>query len=332
MKKFKYPLQILPKDKSLQETYYSYSLEKLDVTFFGNTCQKTGVKATLMFDQLVKHIAMPQRKAVFWNSKDPKDKEWEKACQKCFAPVAFKENRRLGEKVEYFSCMVWDIDDGKSQYDDILKILMDADLQFIMHTSYSHTPEKHKFRVIFPLVKAIPVAYFEAYAEIVTRAFMEISDGQFIDQQAIGNRASTYNCAYLTPHYRGDWNDGSARVNIFDKVQERFEQIQRRKSFDFLEEQFSSSSTRTRHPCHIDDKQDKIARLNTDKDVRSEFASFIGARKRGSYWEKWECPDCKKSDATSFHEAHGRAFCNHNSSCGGSWLLPELAKIKGWFS
>lgn len=330
--RFKYPLRILKRDPSLQSQYYSHNYdERFVVTFFGNTCQKEGVKANLLFDQLVKHIAMPQRKAVFWDSEDPRDREWEKACQKCFAPVSYKENRRLGEKVEYFTCMVWDIDDGKSQYDDILKILQDADLRFIMHTSYSHTPQKHKFRVVFPLVKPIPVAYFEAYAEIVTRAFMEISGGQFIDQQAIGNKASTYNCAYLTPHYRGDWNDGDKMICIFDKVQERFEKLQRTKSLDFLNKQFSSSAQRHRHVCHIDDRRDRVARLNVDPTVRSQFASFIGARKRGQYWEKWECPSCNKKDATSFHEKHGRAYCNHNSSCGGqSWLLPELASLKGW--
>ena len=148
--KYKYPLKILPRDKSLQNKYFSfYDDDRWEVTFFGNMCQKHGFKGSLLFEDLVKHIAMPQRRAVFWDSEDPRDREWEKACQKAFAPVVFKENRRLGEKVQYFTCMVWDIDDGKSKYDDILKILMDADLQFLMHTSYSHTPEKHKFRVVF---------------------------------------------------------------------------------------------------------------------------------------------------------------------------------------
>ena len=330
MKKFKYPLRIFKRDMSLQSKYYSAYQDKWEATFFGNTCQKTGYKANLYFDELVKHIAMPQRKAVFWDSEDLKDREWEEACQKCFAPVVYKDNRRLGEKVQYFTMMVWDIDDGKSKYEDILKILMDADLQFLMHTSYSHTPQKHKFRVVFPLVKPIRVDYFEAYAEVVTRAFMEISGGEFIDQQAIGNKACTYNCAYLTPHYKADWNDGENVINLFDKVQDRFESIQRRKSFDLLENQFKSSSKRHNHICHVDDRQDRVARLNVDETVRGIFANFIGARKRGQYWEKWECPSCKRKDATSFHVKHGRAFCNHNGSCGLSWLLPELASLKGW--
>ena len=329
--KWKYPLRILKRDPKLQKPYYSFNHEEsFDVTFFGNTCQKEGIKATLVFEQLVKHIAMPQREAVFFESEDPEDRKWEKACQKCFAPVSFKENRRLGEKVEYFTMMVWDIDDGKTTYDDILKKIKDTDLRFIMHTSYSHTPQKHKFRVIFPLVKPIPVAYFEAYKEVVITAFLQMSGGNFIDEQAIGNRASTYNCAYLTPHYRGDWNDGDNCVCIFDKVQERFEKIQRRKSMDLLNKQFASSSSRARHVCHIDDRRDRIARLNTDETVRGIFASFIGARRVGEYWKKWTCPHCGKRDATSFHARHGRAFCNHNNSCGHSWLLPELASIKGW--
>ena len=182
----------------------------------------------------------------------------------------------------------------------------------------------------FPLKKAIPIAYFEAYAEVVTRSFMEISGGEFIDQQAIGNKACTYNCAYLTPHYRGDWNDGVNVINLFDKTQDRFEQLQRRKSLAAIDDAFRSTSRRSAHACHIDDRTLRVASLNTDIGAREKFALSIGAKKRGSYWEKWTCPSCGKRDATSFHEKHGRAFCNHKNKCGGSWLLPELAKIKNW--
>jgi hypothetical protein len=337
MKKFKYPLKVFPRDKDLQKTFppvFSFHDEDLwEATFFGHTLKKYGHRAKLKFEDLVKHIALPQRRAIKWDG-DVDDRKWEKACQKCFAPVVYKENRRLGEKVQYITMMVWDIDSGKTTYDDVLKFLQDQDMQFIMHTSYSHTPEKHKFRVIQPLHKAIPVAYFPAYEEYATKLFVSVFD-DFPDHQAMGNKANTYNCAYLTPHYRGDWSEGTQGSkflgdSFFDEVQKRFEVMQRKKSFDFLGDQFKSTSSRTRHPCHTNFRKDIVARLNTCETTRESFATSIGARKRGSYWEKWLCPLCGKKDATSFHAEHGRAFCNHKNKCGGSWLLPELASLKGW--
>lgn len=334
MKKFKYPLQVFKKDQNLQKKYPAFGFypDKWECTFFGHTCKKYGVRAALTFEQLCKNIAVPQRIPTFWDSKDPEDRKWEKACQKCFAPVVYKDNRRLKEKVEYLTMMVWDIDSGKTSYDDVLGFLTQHDFVFIMHTSYSHTPEHHKFRVIFPLVKPIPTAYHEGMELVATQIFVRQFD-DFPDCQAIGNKNCTYNCAYLTPHYRADWNEGkegSKMLDIFDKVQEEFEKIQRRKSIDKLNNAFNSTYNRSAHICHFDDRTMRVASLNADIGAREKFALFLGARKRGAYWEKWTCPSCGKRDATSFHEKHGRAFCNHKNKCGSSWLLPELASITGW--
>ena len=336
-KSFKYPLQVFKRDKDLQNEFpsvHSYNHnESWEATFFGNTLKKVGYRAKLRFDELVKHIALPQRRATKWDG-DADDRKWEKACQKCFAPVIYKDNRRLGEKVQFITMMVWDIDSGKTSYDDVLKFMKEQDMQFIMHTSYSHSPEKHKFRVIQPLHKAIPVAYFKAFEEYATKLFVEVFD-DFPDHQAMGNKANTYNCAYLTPYYRSDWSEGGEGSihlgnNFFDEVQKRFEIMQRRKSFDLLENQFKSTHSRTAHICHTNHKRDRIARLNTCTTTRKAFATSLGARRRGDYWEKWTCPSCGRKDATSFHAEHGRAFCNHNNKCGNSWLLPELASLNGW--
>jgi len=331
---FKYPLRIFPKDISLQKEYPAYSFydQKWECTFFGNTCQKYGVKGSLSFEQLCKNIAVPQRRSKFWGSEDPEDRKWEKACQKCFAPVVYKENRRLKEKVEYITMMVWDVDSGKTSYDDVLAFLSHHKIRFIMHTSYSHKPEHHKFRVILPLEKSIPSAYHEGMQKVATKLFSDAFD-DLPDHQAIGNKATTYNCAWLTPHYRSDWYEGtygSKLVCIFDKVQEEFEKIQHKKSVELIDNAFKSTYKRTAHICHTDDRTNRIASLYVNEGAREKFALSIGARKRGSYWEKWTCPNCGKKDATSFHEKHGRAFCNHHNKCGSSWLLPELASLKGW--
>tara|TARA_R100000406_G_C3111622_1_gene124538 strand:- start:167 stop:1177 length:1011 start_codon:yes stop_codon:yes gene_type:complete len=334
MKKLPKPPQVLPRDKKLGFEYIKNSRntydQKWEATFFGHTMQKYGYRTNLSFMQLVEHIAVPQRIAEHWDGED-QWRDWEKASQKCFAPAIFKENRRLKEKVEYITMMVWDVDDNKVTYDRVKDFCEKSDLLYIMHTSYSHVAgDKEKFRVIFPMAKPIPVAYFEAFADISQSTFMR-TFCDTPDTQALFNKASTYNCCYKTPHMRCDWRQGANWLDPFDKVQERFSEIQYDKSVKFLDDQFKSTHKRSAHPMHTDDRTRRIASLNACAGARQKFAEFMGARLvRGTFWQKWKCPSCGRSDATSFHKKHGRAFCNHQKSCGKSWLLPELASLKNW--
>ena len=328
----RYPV-VKPRDPSLAENYTikSYYNDTWEVTFFGHTQKKFGHRTSLDFAGLIRHIAVPQRTAEHWDD-EGEEKKWEKKSQKCFAPVVYRDNRRLGKMVEYCTIMVWDCDCGRVTYDDVLNFLKENRIQFIMHTSYSHKPDHHKFRVLFPLVRPFPKQYWEAYAQVSKNLFFK-TFGSHPDLQAIENCATTYNCCYATKHTRCDWFEGKrgdSRVDIFDKVQQRFAEIQEAKSKRLIDRQWESSPKRRARPCDIDDRSNRIARLNVDRGCREKFALFLGATKKGTFWRKWDCPGCGKRDATSFHEKSGRAFCNHKNSCGESWLLPELAKLKNW--
>jgi hypothetical protein len=310
------------------ENLHNLYPDRWDITLFGHTMKKYGHRASFSFKKLVEHIAVPQRESVHWSS-EGEDREHEKAEQKCFAPGTFKQNRRLKTMMEKITMMVWDVDDCKVTYDQGKDFCNNADLTYIMHTSYSHSTSGEKFRVIFPMARSIPIAYFEAFADVSQSTFM-LTFVDTPDLQALHNRSSTYNCAYLTPHYRGDWNQGSRILDPYQKVQEVFQKMQDKKSMDFLDRQFSSTKSRTAHPCHVDDRTHRVASLNVDKGARDKFGRFLGAKLKGEFWRYWSCPSCGKKDATTFNRNGGLAFCNHKNSCGDTWLLPELASLKGW--
>lgn len=76
----------------------------------------------------------------------------------CWAPATFKPNsKRSSKNVLELSCVVLDYDDGTSP-DDASAIW--EQYFHIVHTSWSHTPEKPRFRLVLPLSRPCPVAFW----------------------------------------------------------------------------------------------------------------------------------------------------------------------------
>jgi P4 family phage/plasmid primase-like protien len=73
-----------------------------------------------------------------------------------FSPVLYKQgNTRGNEGVIEVSCFILDIDDGTTP--EQLEHLWGG-LDYILYTSFSHTNEKPKYRVVFPLAKPVPAS------------------------------------------------------------------------------------------------------------------------------------------------------------------------------
>ena len=75
-----------------------------------------------------------------------------------WSPTTFN-GARCKENATEISCLVFDVDDGKTPYTAWLRFA--ARYNCIVHTSFSHKPEHHKFRIILPLAKPIPAANWD---------------------------------------------------------------------------------------------------------------------------------------------------------------------------
>lgn len=76
----------------------------------------------------------------------------------CWAPATFKpEAKRSSRNVLELSCLVLDYDDGTTP--DEARAIWEQYFH-IVHTSWSHTPESARFRLVLPLARPCPVAFW----------------------------------------------------------------------------------------------------------------------------------------------------------------------------
>lgn len=100
----------------------------------------------------------------------------------------------------YLELLIIDVDNG-IKYDEVKNNLILNNLQFAMYTSFSHTPDHHKFRVLLPMTKKIKFKDFrtELFRETLKRVF------PFIDVNTL--QYIGYYYPVKTEHYQCYFND-----------------------------------------------------------------------------------------------------------------------------
>ena len=263
-----------------------------------------------------------------------------------WCPTVFYPQHRKAEHAQYMYFMVLDVDqkDGplytqkvrtkKGEvitidltYNYILRDLQHNQINAILHTSYSHTDQHNKFRIIFPLMHPInptndkwkPI--YRAAGEWLHSTWAEgLSDKSTCDP------SRAFYTSPFTDQFRADYVEGK-KINWEEKgdeykERERIEQEKKRKEHELR------LAVRKSHVENIDGKKQVTFSdhrryiydlLKYDYNARLSLASKIGATVIGNRAEGWTCPCCLRSDATYFYLNPTTAtslFCGHVNSCG----------------
>jgi hypothetical protein len=129
--------------------------------------------------------------------------------------------RRIQENMDMLHLLVLDIDDGLplGQIHEVL-----AQYEYAVHSSYSHTPEKPKWRVVLPLAEPIPAADLPALFDRVHALF-----GGKLDAACGHDCARMYflpGCPpdaehlFVFEHHRGDWLHAVSMLSKASEVAE----------------------------------------------------------------------------------------------------------------
>lgn len=91
-----------------------------------------------------------------------------------FVPASFDPPRRLKKNVVEVSIAVLDVDKGKLPIEDASAML--ADLEHLIYTTHSHTPERPAYRVILPLARPVPASSWPLAFRRATRLLEDKCD------------------------------------------------------------------------------------------------------------------------------------------------------------
>jgi len=310
-------------------------MKKYKVSIFPNVYEPENIhEYDVSFEQLFSFISK-QRKKV------------KKELMVAWSPTIFYPKHRKAENAQYMYCMVLDVDQKTGPalqetyteadtlekivvdwaYDYILRDLQHEKIKAIMHTSYSHSDEHHKFRIIFPLrnpIKADEKTWKPIYRAAVEWLHLTWSDGLSDKSTCDPSRAF-----YTSPHtdqFRADYIDGEYIdwIGKGDEYKER-ERIEQEKK---RQEHENRLAIRRSHIENLDGKRQVTFSdhrrymydlLKYDYNARLSLASKLGARVIGNRAERWTCPACLRNDATYFYVNPTTAtslFCGHVNSCG----------------
>lgn len=237
-----------------------------------------------------------------------------------WSPTVFKGNRSQSNSVE-LTCLVFDLDDGLSNFDCWRYF---ADYNVLAHTSYSHTPKKHKYRVVLPLEKPIPSSDWSRAHVAGLELWRKLVGVGEPDIKAIKDRARMY-YRYSIPA-----SDMGGRFPLHPSQYQKVEGHMPGRCLDLDYSHIEDPSTIK--PQQTYKKGEPIAYNNLldQTGVRTRIAHEMGASISGNVARKMKCGKCGDNsvhfyiDVISDPTSQKFAQCNHRNSCGWYGNLGEL--------
>lgn len=254
----------------------------------------------------------------------------------CYSPVTYLPNTTRGARnVEYIHAIVFDIDSGFGYGEP-----QNKSISWISYTTFSHTPEKHKWRIIIPLYKPIKNEDWQFAVGLFESIWNKLYPSKGLKlpyDKACKDSSRLYylpSCRpnverYLNHSITGYFLDISSDVALAKEIA-----IEQKKKYNHwakvmaVKRRTQWENQRKNH-IHIDlDKETRIE-LATDSSKRTQLANNLGARivtqtKENAGTEVatgWTCLNCGRNDATFFFIDPTRsppwAWCGHQNSCGG---------------
>ena len=125
-----------------------------------------------------RRVSWPELCALLTTFPPPPGADTPKLDLPMWAPVRFHTPRRLAANAETVSCLVLDFDKGITP-DEAREPWLSW--PHVLHTSYSHTPEAPKFRLVVPLETPVPAAAWRRVWEWGTERVGQRNDLQCKD-------------------------------------------------------------------------------------------------------------------------------------------------------
>lgn len=244
--------------------------------------------------------------------------------------------------VRALSCLVLDYDSGVATIEDARRAW--GSWPGILHTSWSHTEEHHKFRVIMPLWRPVPAADWPgvfAWAESWTRTTATPDKPMTPEEYRQAKWIKTIDPAckdpgriFYVPAVRSeDWPRHAESWTPADRpgvFLGRFVPWQRHLD-EYRERQARREARRAAPPPRRRRKasvqlRQELNQLRTCPSTRQALGISLGGKITGDQVRRVVCPRCRRPSVwwVINPESKTTASCDHLNSCGWYGQLEEL--------
>lgn len=283
----------------------------MEITTFTNLFNTNGVRQTCTPAMLAKALTAPMAN------------RGAKKHVPLWSPTTFAGTRAKSNAVDIWA-LVFDMDDGLAPFDTWR---MFTDWQVIAHTSFSHKPYHHKYRIVLPLAQPIPATDWGRASTAANQFWAHVVGRGTPDQSAIHDNARAY-YRYSIPngcdpeghplhpaqyHQTAVHLDGDPLILKYDHITEAAPRHAARTK----PTQLRGSSVKTYDMAMM------------DPEVRRNVANAVGASIQGNTARNILCPGCAKRevyfsiDPTSIG-AVVWPRCNRQDKCAWYGKLDQL--------
>jgi hypothetical protein len=275
-------------------------MRKFWISLFDNLFLTEARPQQLTFEQLSNLLVQPGEAYRVWDKR--KLPQW--------SPATFQPPRRKKAHAQGASCLVLDYDDGTT-IDQALQAW--GQWALILHTSWSHRPEHHKFRAVLPLDQDLRKEEYPA-----AWRWAEEHCGRTIDRHCkdISRAWVLPACDLEDPAHQRYFESRVVRAPLL-----RVDDIMKWAPEDNV---VPIRPALRLHPVSV---PGDLHQLHLDPDARAELGHALGGVVSDDAVRLVECPRCRRDAVWWWLDPTRQlnAYCNHRKSCG--WKGPVAALL-----
>ena len=238
-----------------------------------------------------------------------------------WSPVRYPPGARRSKRaVDVVSCLVFDVDDGMP-IEAAAECWRGADHSFLLHTSWSHSAEHPKFRIVLPLLEYVPALQWGRGWRAGLALWRDVCGDEWSPDPACSDASRLY---YLP----GGASSETARAVVThagDLLDLDWEGVPVEVPTQRPSVSWPSSTSGGNLEAEI------RRRLQRDPAARRALGRVLGGAVGDELVRRVRCPACTRPAVWWAVDPARRktAVCNHRNSCGWYGQLDALAYALG---
>lgn len=289
------------------------------ITLFDNIHQRSGRSITMDVDRICQGLSTPIHTSIEDKIKLP-----------LWSPTSF-DGTRSTKNAQSISMLVYDMDDGDSSF-DVWCLFAQRGWTTIAHTSASHSPNHHKYRVIVPLASPLPKSDWDRVWRASFELWMDVVGIGVPDTKAIKDLARVYFRYGWTRDSKLELDDGSKvwpQSHPCSPAQYHRSGYWIGRPLELKYDHIQLPKPKPR-PKFDRNQSQTLDSAMMDPQLRERVGINAGGRIVGDYIKHIQCPSCgKKSVFYSIDPSMGNSTkwpsCNRINKCGWWGKLETLS-------